>query len=129
MADLYLEYGSNLDVNPPLGYALLSVNGLVTEINEDIVIQAELQFPYYNKRFTKALNNGTISQTEYDAIINNQNEARQVYELNANVSVEKSELITLVDNYGIQNVDTAGGTAAQIVEDIILEGYQVIKKI
>lgn len=128
MADLYLEYGDNLSVNPPLGYALLAVNGLVTEINEDIIIQAELLFPYYNQRFLVALNSGTISQAVYDAIINNQNEARQIYTLNTNVGVNKQDLVDLVDKYDIQNVNT-GDTGPQILEDIILEGFQVVKKI
>lgn len=128
MASLYVEYGDNTTVNPELGYALLDVNGLVTEINEDIVIQKELLFPYYNKRFLAALNNGTISQTTYDAIINNQGEVRQVYTLNTDVEVDKQLLVDLVTKFEIQNVDT-GATAPKILEDIILEGYQVVKKI
>ena len=129
MADLFLQKGTNLTVNTDLGFALLDFNVAVTEINEDIIIQPEHLFPYYNKLFTAALNSGVISQAVYDAIINNQNESRQVFELNTNVDVQKQDLVDLVDRYRIPNVDTGGGTAAQIVEDIILEGYQIVKKI
>ncbi len=128
MADLYLQKGDNTNVDPNLGFALLSVNGAVTEINEDIVIQPEQPFLYYNLRFDAALNSGVITQAVYEAIIGNQNEARQLFEINTNVSVEKQELLDLVDRHTIQNVN-AGGTAAEIVEDIINEGYQIVKKI
>lgn len=128
MAVLYLQYGDNTNVDTELGYALLSVNGLVTEINEDLVIQQELNFAYYNKQFLAALNSGTISQAEYDAIINNQGDSRQLYQFNTNISIEKQDLLDLANSHGLLNVDS-GGTAAQILEDIINEGYQVVKKL
>lgn len=130
MASLYLQFGDNTEVDPELGFALLNHNVGVTEVNEDIVIQAEKQFLYYNKRFTKALNNGTISQALYDDIIAQQNEARQVFTFNTNIdtSVLKQPIIDLVAEHSVQNVDI-GGTTAEIVEDIIIEGYQIVKKI
>ena len=128
MADLYLEHGTSTNVNPPLGYALLNHNIAVTEVNEDLVIQAQKQFGYYNRRFLNALNIGKIDQIVYNTIINNQAEARQVFELNTNINIEKQELLDLVTRYTVQNVDT-GGTAAEIVQDIINEGYQIVKKI
>jgi hypothetical protein len=126
--DIYFQYGTTGEVDPPLGFGLLSHNLAVTEINIDIVIQAEKNFGYYNKRFTQALNTGVISQSIYDAITENQNEARQIYQLETNINLDKQILIDLLDGSGIPNVET-GGTAAQIVEDILLEGYQIVKKI
>lgn len=128
MASLYLQFGDNTNVDPDLGYALLSLNGLITEINEDLIIQPEINAPYYNKTFTAALNSGTISQAEYDARIQNQGDARDIYEFNTNVTIQKQDLIDLANAHGLLNVDS-GGTAPQILEDIINEGYQVVKKL
>jgi len=131
MANLYIEKGDNATVNPSLGYALLNHNVEITEINEDIVIQAEKPFLYYNKRYLKALNTGVIDQSLYDAITNEetgQGAIREVVEYSTNIDVSKESLVTLVNNYSIQNVNT-DGTATQILSEIILEGYQVIKKI
>jgi hypothetical protein len=128
MANIYLQGGTTGEVDPPLGYGLLSHNVGITEINMDLVIQAEKNFAYYNKRFLNALNSGVISQAVYNAITENQNEGRQIYELETNISLDKQLLIDLLDGSGIPNVDT-GGTAPQILEDILNEGYQVVKKI
>lgn len=126
ISTLYIQKGTDLTVNPPLGFGLLGFDsGLVTL---SIVIQKEKQFNYYNKRFETALNNGVISQDVYDAIIENQDEARQVYVFNTDLDIEKENLLNLVDNYKIPNVDP-DGTAAEIVEDIINEGYQIVNKI
>lgn len=128
MASLYLEKGTDLTVNPPLGYSLLSFNFAVTQITQQLVIQPYRDFLYYNKRFLAALNSGVISQTIYDDIINNQDNLRQLYEINNNLILDKQLLIDLVNDHAVQNVNTATGTAAEITEDIILEGYQIIKK-
>jgi len=128
MASLYLESGTTSPVTPPLSYSLLGFNVGVTQVTQSIVIDAEKPFLYYNKRFLSALNSGLISQAIYDNIINNQNEARQLFEIESNLDINKQLLIDLVDKFLIPNVNS-GGTAAEIVEDIINEGYQIIKKI
>lgn len=128
MADIYFQRGTADNVDAPLGYMLLGVNVGVTLVTGSIVIQPEQDFSYYNKRFTKALNNGTISQSVYNTIINNQNSSRQVFEIESDLTIDKDELLQLVDLYGIQNVDS-GGTIAEIVEDIINETIQIVKKI
>ncbi|MCW8965683.1 MAG: hypothetical protein OQK82_03215 [Candidatus Pacearchaeota archaeon] len=128
MPDIFLQIGTNLTVNPNLGFSLLGFNVGVTHVTQDIVIQAEKQFLYYNNRLLSALNSGVISQSVYDIITINQGEARQIYEINNNLDINKQSLIDLVEENYIQNVEI-GGTAAQIIEDIINEGYQIIKKI
>jgi hypothetical protein len=129
MADLYLQAGTESTVNPPLGFGLLGHNVGVTQVTESIIIQAEKQFTYYNKTFTTALDSGVISQSLYDDIVGNQDESRQVYEIESNLIIGKQLLIDLVNKHNIQNVDTAGGTAAEIVEDIINEGLMIVKRV
>lgn len=128
-ASLYLEKGTNLTVNPPIGYSLLGFNVGVTQVTQSIVIQPKEDFLYYNKRFLKALNAGIISQSIYDTIIELQNGTRQLYQISGNLNIEKQSLIALVKDHTVQNVNTATGTTAEIIEDIILAGYQIVKKI
>ena len=111
-----------------MSYSLLGFNVGVTQVTQSIVIDAEKPFLYYNKRFLAALNSGLISQSIYDDIIDNQNEARQLFEIESNLDINKQLLLDLVDKFLIPNVES-GGTVAEIVEDIINEGYQIIKKI
>jgi len=125
---MYLQRGTADNVDAPLGYMLLGVNVGVTQVTGDIVIQPEQDFSYYNKRFDKALKDGTITQAVYNAIINNQNASRQVYEIENDLTIDKEELLSLVDLHNVQNVDS-GGTIAEIVEDIINENLQIVKKI
>ena len=113
MASLYLQLGTYLTVNPPIGFSLLNHNVAVTQVTQDLIIQAEKQFLYYNSRFLNALNSGVISQFIYDTIIDNQNEARQVYEIDSNLAIDKQLLIDLVEKNNIPNIET-GGTSAQI---------------
>ena len=129
MASLYIQQGTEADIEIDLGYSFLSFNVGVTQVTQDIVIQAERNFLYYNPRFLAALNNGTITQVVYDAIIDNQDTMRQTYTIETNLQIEKQSLINLVEAHQIPNVDTGGGTAAEIVEDVQNEGYLFIKKI
>lgn len=129
MASLYIQQGTEADIEIDLGYSFLSFNVGVTQVTQDIVIQAERNFLYYNPRFLDALNNGTITQVVYDAIIDNQDTLRQTYTIETNLQIQKQLLIDLVLQHQIANVDTGGGTAAEIVEDVQNEGYLFIKKI
>lgn len=129
MADLYIQLGTDADIVLSIGDSFLSFNGLVTQVEQDIVIEAERNFLYYNPRFLAALNNGTITQVVYDAIIDNQDTLRQTYTIETNLQIQKQLLIDLVLEHQIPNVDTGGGTAAEIVEDVQNEGYLFIKKI
>ena len=129
MASLYIQQGTEADIELPLGDSFLSFNVGVTQVTQDIVIQAERNFLYYNPRFLAALNNGTITQVVYDAIIDNQDTLRQTYAIETNLQIQKQLLIDLVLEHQIPNVDTGGGTAAEIVEDVQNEGYLFIKKI
>ncbi len=128
MASLYFLKGTNDLLDTPLGFCFLNRNLAVTQVTALIVIQPEKPFLYAIKRLNEALDNGVISQTIYDDIVNNQDETRQLFEIDGNVGIEKTLLLELVSTYGISNVD-AGGTTAEIVEDIILEGYSILKKI
>ena len=129
MASLYIQQGTEADIQIDLGYSFLSFNVGVTQVTQDIVIEAERNFLYYNPRFLAALNNGTITQVVYDAIIDNQDTLRQIYAIETNLQIQKQLLIDLVLEHQIPNVDTGGGTAAEIVEDVQNEGYLFIKKI
>lgn len=124
--NLYLEFGDSSSVNPPLGFAILG--NAFGKVTQSLVIQKERNFAYHNKRYTAALDSGKISQGEYDAIINNQTESRQVYLFNSNLDIEKQQLIDLAKNFNLQGVEYSG-TANEIVEDIINQGYQVVCKI
>lgn len=128
MANLYFLKGTDDTLDTPLGYCFLNHNVGVTQVTASIVIQAEKPFLYAQKRLSKALSSRIITQAIYDIIVDNQDENRQLYEINSNIDIDKTLLLELVNFYGISNVDS-GGTAAQIVQDIILEGYSIIKKI
>jgi hypothetical protein len=129
MANLQLQLGTDADIVLLLGDSFLSFNVGVTQVTQNIVIEAERPFLYYNTRFLTALNNGTITQVVYNAIIDNQDTMRQTYTIETNLQIEKQLLIDLVLQNNIPNVDTGGGTAAEIVEDVQNEGYLFIKKI
>ena len=129
MASLFLQEGTTATVNPELGYSLLGNNVGVTQVTQSIIIQQEKNFLYYNKIFQTALDTGVITQSLYDDIINNQDSTRQVFEIESNLIIDKQLLIDLVDKHYIQNVNTATGTAAEIVEDINIEGFMIVKPI
>lgn len=129
MANLQLQLGTDADIVLLLGDSFLSFNVGVTQVTQNIVIEAERPFLYYNTRFLTALNNGTITQVVYNAIIDNQDTMRQTYTIETNLQIQKQLLIDLVLQNNIPNVDTGGGTAAEIVEDVQNEGYLFIKKI
>ncbi len=126
---IILELATESDIVLDLGYSFLSFNLAVTQVTQNLVIEAERNFLYYNKRFLTALNNGTITQVVYDAIIDNQDNLRQIYILDSNLIINKQLLINLVNTNNIPNVNIATGTAAEIVEDVKNEGYLFIKKI
>lgn len=128
MADIYISGSELAELEINLGFGYLTNNIGVTEINENLIINPERNFGYYNKRFSAALNSGQITQAVYDAIINNQGPAKVFYELSTNINLDKQVLIDLATANNIPNVETSG-TAAQILEDILNEGFQVIKKI
>lgn len=128
MANLYFLKGTNDTLDTPLGYCFLNHNVGVTQVTASIVIQIEKPFLYAQKRINAALSSGAITQYIYDTIVNNQDATRQLYEIDSNIAIDKTLLLELVSYYGILNVDT-GGTVAEIVQDIILEGYSIIKKI
>ena len=128
MASLYLKIGTDLTVNTELGYSLLGFNVAVTLVTQSIVIQPEKPFLYYNTRLLSALDSGTISQSIYDTIITNQDETRQVVEINGDLEINSQLLVDLVNKNNIPDIET-GGTAAQIVESIITAGYVIVNKI
>jgi len=128
MVTLFLQIGNSDTVDAELGYSLLGVNVGVTQVTQSIVIQPERPFLYYNARLSNALDSGVISQEVYDLIISEQDESRNVAEINDNLDIDKQLLVDLVVNNNIENVET-GGTSAQIVEDVINEGYVFVNKI
>lgn len=125
MVEYYLEKGTTTTINPPLGYSLLDVDGGATVNKQFIIIQAEKAFNYYNQQFTDALSEGVINNTEYTAIIANQGASRQVYELSASYTFDKTKLIDLIDVHGLP-ISTGGKTAPQLTTDIIAAGYYTV---
>jgi len=87
MANLYFLKGTDDLIDTDLGYCLLNHNIGVTQVTASIVIQPEKPFLYAQKRLTAALDSGVISQTIYDDIVNNQDETRQLFEIDGNVDI------------------------------------------
>jgi len=110
-----------------LGYSYLSTNKEGTQINEYIIIEPKKNYSFWSKQLTTSLNTGIISQFVYNAIVNNENETRQVYLINKNISVAKSSLIDLITKYGINDIEQEN--SLQIVKALNLRDYQIIKKI
>jgi hypothetical protein len=110
-----------------LGYSYLSANKEETKIDEYIVIEPKKNYSFWSKKLTTSLNTGVIRQSVYDVIINNENEARQAYLINENVSVAKSDLIDLIVKYGINDIEQEN--SLQIIKALNTRDYQIIKKI
>tara|TARA_R110000851_G_scaffold92990_1_gene202810 strand:+ start:168 stop:548 length:381 start_codon:yes stop_codon:yes gene_type:complete len=110
-----------------LGYSYLSANKEETQIEEYIVIEPKKNYSFWSKKLTTSLNTGIIRQSIYDVIINNENEARQAYLINENVSVAKSDLIDLIVRYGINDIEQEN--SLQIIKALNTRDYQIIKKI
>jgi len=124
---MYLQGGNKDEININLGFTLLGANLDNTQITQSIIIYPEKPFIYYNRRFLAALNSGVINQTVYDLIKTNQNETRQIIEINDNLQIFKDELTELVKRHNIE-VDTEK-TTPEIIADLNALNYQIIKKL
>lgn len=124
---MYLQGGTKDEINIKLGFTLLGANVDNTQITQSIIIYPEKPFIYYNRRFLAALNSGVINQTVYDLIKTNQNETRQILEINNDLQILKTDLTDLVKRHNIQ-VDTEK-QPAEIIADLNALNYQIIKKL
>ena len=69
MANLYIQQGTTESIEIALSFSFLGVNVGVTQVTQLLPIPIEKPYLYYNKRLLAALNNGTISQSVYNTII------------------------------------------------------------
>lgn len=128
MQDMYIIYCKH-DFLPPLGYGVLSYNEEETEVQENLIIAPFKNFPYFNKRYEKALNTGLISQLLYNTIINNQIEGQQVelfYSLNA--QIDKDQLIAIINQNRIEGINTELNTVS-IVKQLREQNFIIVKKL
>jgi len=124
---MYLQGGTKDEINIKLGFTLLGANVDNTQITQSIIIDREKPFIYYNRRFFAALNSGVINQTVYDLIKTNQNDTRQILEINNDLQILKTDLTDLVKRHNIE-VDT-GKRPPEIIAQINALNYQIIKKL
>ena len=124
---MYLQGGNKDEININLGFTLLGANVDNTQITQSIIIGREKPFIYYNRRFLAALNSGVINQTVYDLIKTNQNDTRQILEINNDLQILKTDLTDLVKRHNIE-VDT-DKTGPEIIADLNALNYQIIKKL
>lgn len=125
---MYIQSGNTTTIVPPLGFCFLTTDEEQSQVNESIIIEKDKQYPAQNMALKKALNLGLINTLVYNAIINNRGDKNALYLLNTGVEINKGELIDIVQNKAIQEIDIEL-TAAQIINQIELAGYMIIKKI
>lgn len=119
---MYLILESQANVITSLGeYLVTSVLGVTYK---NIVIQPKINCLQWGRILSKSLTSGRIDQTYYDAIVNNEGEARIIHQIGT-ITIQKTELIELIDNLGLKNVSTEGDSAT-IIAALNTAGYQVI---
>ena len=125
---MYIQSGNTTTIVPPLGFCFLTTNEEQSQVDESIIIEKDKQYPAQNMALKKALNLGLINTLVYNAIKDNRGAKNALYLLSSDVKIDKSELISIVQNKAIQNIDIEL-TPAQIINQINLAGYMIIKKI
>jgi hypothetical protein len=125
---MYLQKGNTTTIVPPLGFCFLTTNGEQSQVDESIIIEKDKQYPAQNMALKKALNLGLINTLVYNAIKDNRGAKKALYLLNTGIEINKGELINIVQNKAIPEIDIEL-TAAQIINQINLAGYMIIKKI
>lgn len=125
---MYLQKGNTTTIVPPLGFCFLTTNEEQSQVDESIIIEKDKQYPAQNMALKKALNLGLINTLVYNAIKDNRGAKNALYLISSDIKIDKSELISIVQNKAIQNIDIEL-TAAQIINQINLAGYMIIKKI
>jgi hypothetical protein len=128
MANLYIQQGTTESIEIALSFSFLGVNVGVTQVTQLLPIPIEKPYLYYNKRLLAALNNGTISQSVYNTIIELQSNEFQLHLLNGNLDIAKETIVDLIAPYNIAGVNLEG-TVSEIINNLLTEGYQIIKKI
>tara|TARA_R100000951_G_scaffold93849_1_gene82431 strand:+ start:303 stop:680 length:378 start_codon:yes stop_codon:yes gene_type:complete len=125
---MYIQSGNTTTIVPPLGFCFLTTDEEQIQVNESIIIEKDKQYPAQNMALKKALNLGLINTLVYNVIINNRGAKNALYLINTGIEINKGELINIVQNKAIQEIDIEL-TAAQIINQIELAGYMIIKKI
>jgi hypothetical protein len=124
---MFIQGGTKDEINIKLGFTILGANLDSTQITQSIIVYPEKPFIYYNRRFLAALNSGVINHTVYDLIIKNQNDTRQIIEINDNLKIYKENLTQVIKRNNIQ-IDTEQ-KSAQIIAELNALNYQIIKKL
>ena len=125
---MYIQSGNISDIIPPLGFCFLTTNEEQSQINESIIIEKNKQYPAQDINLKKALNFGLINVLVYNAIKNNRGDENALYLINSDISINKKDLIDIVQNKSIQNIDI-DLPAAQMLKQINDAGFVIIKKI
>lgn len=123
---MYIQKIALVDLSLNLGESYIATDEEITQINEYLVIDPKKNYNYWGKRLLKALNTGVISQTVYNAIINNENETKQYYLLNSDIEIDKSTLLGFIERHNIQDIETEG-TVEQVLNELNSNNYQIIK--
>lgn len=119
------ENKENIKLLP--GYTILTGDIETDKLNNYLIIEKKKNFNYLNKRLNNYVNSGKIKPEIYNIIKANQNERKQLYLLNDNYKINKSEIIKVIEKYRLIGVNLEG-TAPQILNDLQNLGYLLIIK-
>lgn len=122
---LIKENKENIKLLP--GYTILTGDIETDKLNNYLIIEKKKNFNYLNKRLNNYVNSGKIKPEIYNIIKANQNERKQLYLLNDNYQINKSEIIKVIEKYRLIGVNLEG-TAPQILNDLQNLGYLIIIK-
>ena len=125
---MYIQSGNINNIVPPLGFCFLTTNEEQSQIDESIIIEKDKQYPAQDINLKKALNLGLINVLVYNVIKNNRGAENALYLINSDISINKKDLIDIVQNKSIQNIDI-DLPAAQMLKQINDAGFVIIKKI
>tara|TARA_R100000654_G_scaffold16619_2_gene34896 strand:+ start:14539 stop:14916 length:378 start_codon:yes stop_codon:yes gene_type:complete len=125
---MYIQSGNINNIVPPLGFCFLTTNEEQSQIDGSIIIEKDKQYPAQDINLKKALNLGLINVLVYNAIKNNRGAENALYLINSDISINKKDLIDIVQNKSIQNINI-DLPAAQMLKQINDAGFVIIKKI
>ena len=128
MATIYLQYSTDT-IKPPLGFGVVDTNEENTKVTASIIVPTFKNYPYFNKRYLNALNSGTISQSIYDTIINNQNEENTVEVLfNSDLEIDKSIIVGLIEDNSVNGINTEESKES-IINQLKAKNLIIVKKL
>ena len=123
-----LQYTAKESLILKLGFCFYALNAEETKIEKVIIIDPKLNYGFHAKHLLKALNSGTISQSVYSAITENENEQKQYFTIDNNVILDKDGIVEIVNNFGFPEIDTTLESIL-ILKQLNERNYQLISKI